>query len=150
LQQANQSQPVHLFVGYANEDAVVARWLTLRLASEGYHIWCDQIKLLGGESYPRDIRKAIRESTFRFIALISKYSIDKDHPLEERTLAKNVGIARKIDDFVIPLNLDGSRAEDLDLLTTDITYIPFNKGWAGGLAQLLTKTRENQCSKNIA
>jgi hypothetical protein len=137
--QASQYHPEHLFIGYAIEDGVFARWLTLRLASEGYKVWCDQIKLLGGESYPRDIRKAIRESTFRFIAVISKSSIDKEHPLEERTLAKNVGLARKIDDFIIPLNLDGSRAEDLDLLTTAVTYIPFSKGWAGGFAQLLAK-----------
>lgn len=50
-----------------------------------------------------------------------------------------MGLARKIDDFIIPLNLDGSRVEDLDLLRTAVTYIPFDKGRAGGFAQLLAK-----------
>lgn len=137
----------HLFIGYALEDGVFARWLTLRLATEGYKVWCDQIKLLGGESYPKNIRKAIRESTFRFLAVISKYSIDKDNPLKERTLATKVGEVRGIDDFLIPLNLDGSRAADLDLLTTDITYIPFHKGWAAGLTQLMTKLQRINAPK---
>lgn len=142
MQQASETRPDHLFISYAVEDGVFARWLTLRLASEGYRVWCDQAKLLGGETYPRDIRKAITESTFRMIAVISKDSIDKKHPLEERTLAESVGIARKIDDFVIPVKLDESRAENLDLQTSAITYVPFNKGWAAGLAQLLTKLQK--------
>jgi hypothetical protein len=129
----------HLFVGYAGEDAEFARWITLRLTSEGYKVWCDQVKLLGGEPYPKDIRKAIRHSLFRFLAVISKYSIDKEMPLSERTLARRVGIERGIDDFIIPLNLDGSKAADLDLITSSITYVPFKDNWAPGLTQLLTK-----------
>ena len=149
MQKGSQVSPDHLFVGYAVEDGVFARWLTLRLTSEGYKVWCDQVKLLGGESYPRDIRKAIRESTFRFVAVISKYSIDKEFPLEERTLAKRVGLARKIDDFILPLNLDGSHAEDLDVLTSTKTYIPFDKGWAGGLSHLLTKLAKVNAPKTL-
>lgn len=139
----------HIFVSYAVEDFVFARWLTLRLTNEGYKVWCDQIKLLGGESYPLDIRKAIAESTFRLLAVISKFSIDKPNPLKERTLAINVGRKRQIPDFVIPLNLDGSKAADLDLLTTDITYIPFYHGWADGLSKVLLKLEKVNSPKGI-
>jgi len=70
------SEREHLFISYATEDWPLAEWLTLRLTSEGYKVWCDRFKLLGGESYPRDIDKAIANSTFRFIGLLSKNSID--------------------------------------------------------------------------
>lgn len=132
----------HLFVGYAGEDAVFARWITLRLTAEGYKVWCDQFELLGGETYPENIRKEIKESLFRFLAVISKYSINKAMPLNERTLAMRVGIDREIDDFIIPLNLDGSKASDLDLTTAAHTYIPFKDNWAAGLAQLLEKLKK--------
>jgi len=58
----------HLFISYAWEDANLAEWLSLKLISQGYKVWCDQIKLLGGESYPSDIDNAIKNNTFRVLA----------------------------------------------------------------------------------
>ena len=51
----------YLFVSYANEDAGLAEWLTLKLTAAGYRVWCDRVKLLGGESYPRNIDAAIEK-----------------------------------------------------------------------------------------
>ncbi|MGD0856653.1 MAG: toll/interleukin-1 receptor domain-containing protein, partial [Dehalococcoidia bacterium] len=70
----------HLFISYATEDGELAEWLTLRLTAAGYKVWCDRVKLLGGESYPRDIDKAIKTQTFRMLALISKSSLTKENP----------------------------------------------------------------------
>ena len=41
--------------------------------------------------------------------------------------------------FLIPLNVDGLKPTELDWMTSDITFIPFHKSWAKGLAQLLKK-----------
>ena len=71
----NEQLVNHLFISYATEDGDLAEWLTLRLTTEGYKVWCDRVKLLGGESYPRDIDKAIKTQTFRMLALISKNSL---------------------------------------------------------------------------
>lgn len=128
----------HLFISYATEDADLAEWLSLKLTSEGYAIWCDRFKLLGGESYPRDIDEAIKTKTFRVLALLSHFSLSKDNPRKERTLALSIGRERGID-FLIPLNVDGLRSAELDWMTSDITFIPFNRSWARGLAQLLKK-----------
>ena len=49
------SEQDHLFISYASEDGDLAEWLALRLASEGYRVWCDRTQLLGGESYPKRI-----------------------------------------------------------------------------------------------
>ena len=101
-----RNEPDHLFVSYASEDGSFAEWLSLRLTSEGFKVWCDRTKLLGGESYPMVIDSAIKNSTFRVIAVLSKHSIRKPNPVKERTLALNIGRERKTD-FLIPLNLDG-------------------------------------------
>ena len=137
----DRQQPVdHLFISYATEDSELAEWLTLRLTTEGYKVWCDRVKLLGGESYPRDIDKAIKTQTFRMIALISTDSLNKENPLKERTLAHNISRQRKID-FVIPIMVDGIKPEELDWMDSDLTYIPFQHSWAEGLLQLIKKLK---------
>ena len=95
--------------------------------------------MLGGEPWPQDIDvaiKAIKERTFRMLALISEHSMKKPNPSKERTLAVNIARARGIPDFMIPLKVD---SVELDWLTTDLTYIPFNRGWSNGWQQLLDK-----------
>jgi len=127
-----------VFINYATEDAAFAEWLTLKLSGEGYKVWCDRVQLLGGESYPKDIDGAIRDRTFRLLALVSAHSKAKDSPLKERILALNLGRERK-QELVIPLNVDGLHAADLPWELQDLTYIPFHGSWAAGLAQLLKK-----------
>ena len=57
-----------LLLSHANpEDNVVTRWLALRLASEGYGVWSDITKLLGGERFWDNIEEAIRERTVKFV-----------------------------------------------------------------------------------
>jgi hypothetical protein len=130
----------HLFISYAIEDALFVDWLCLRLMNEGYQVWCDRLKLLGGESYPRDIDEAISRAAFRFIAVLSKSSIKKTNPVKERTAALALARERK-ENFVIPLNLDGLAASELGWMQSDLTYIGFTN-WKQGLDQLL-KNLEN-------
>lgn len=133
-------------MSYATEDAVLAEWLTLKLTAEGFKVWCDRTKLLGGESYPVDITKAITNSTFRMLALMSKSSVNKPNPVSERTLALNIGAERKVD-FVIPIKVDEIKPTELDFMTSNRTFIPFNHGWAHGLSQLLKKLNEIDAPK---
>jgi hypothetical protein len=126
----------HLFVSYAGEDWPFVEWLTLRLTAEGYRVWCDRMKLLGGESYPNDIDDAIKNRTLRLLAVLSRNSVKKANPLKERTLALNLARERN-ENFLVPLNLDGLSPTDLGWMVSDLTFIPFHLGWADGLAQLL-------------
>ncbi len=138
----------YLFISYASEDGDLAEWLTLKLTSEGYAVWCDRFKLLGGESYPRNIDEAIKSETFRVIALLSRFSLSKPNPVKERTLALNIARSRK-EDFLIPLNVDGLRPTELDWMTSDLTFIPFYKSWALGLRKLLKKLSSIDAPKPI-
>jgi hypothetical protein len=143
----NSSVRDHLFISYAWEDQAFARWLALRLTAEGYKVWIDQLKLLGGESWPLDIDAAIKTRTFRMLGLLSKHSIAKPNPVKERTLALNIAKKPEMKGFLIPLNVDGLAATDLDWLTSDITYVPFVDSWAKGLGQLLKLLEREQCPK---
>lgn len=134
--QMTQNRATHLFISYAIEDAPLADWLARKLANQGYAVWQDRLKMLGGEPWPQDIDVAIKERTFRMLALISEHSMKKPNPSKERTLALNIARTREIPDFMIPLKVD---AVELDWLTTDLTYIPFNRGWSNGWRQLLDK-----------
>ena len=132
-------KPTHLFVSYASENRVFSDWLALKLVSEGYEVWYDRIKLLGGESYPNDIDTAIKNKSFRVLGLLSEHSARKENPVKERTLALNISRDRGIKDFYIPLNVDGLKPQELPWMTSDLTFIPFYKGWFEGFVALQKK-----------
>lgn len=138
----------HVFISYASEDAAFAKWLTLRLTVAGYRVWCDHVKLLGGESYPTDIDLAIKTGAFRVLAVLSQHSLHKSNPLKERTLALSLQKARG-KELLIPLNLSGLRPEDLDWMTSDITFIPFHHNWADGLARLRKKLEKVNAPQSL-
>jgi hypothetical protein len=138
----NRFTPIrdHLFISYAWEDGALAEWLTLKLTAEGYRVWCDRFKMLGGERWPEDIDEAIKTRTFRMLHLLSKHSLHKENPAKERQLALTLSKVRA-EEFLIPLNLDGTIPTDLPWQLTDIAYIPF-QNWANGLGQLLEKLKK--------
>jgi hypothetical protein len=137
----------HLFISYAVEDAVLARWLARKLAARGHPVWFDQMKLLGGEPWPQTIDDAIKIRTFRMLALISEHSLRKPKPTGERTLAQRIADQRKIPDFLIPLKTDDC---ELDWLTTTVSYISFVRGWAEGWRTLLKKLDSISAPRSLA
>lgn len=138
----------HLFISYATEDWPFVEWLALRLTAEGYKIWCDRFKLLGGESYPKDIDEAIKNRAFRLLAVLSRNSIRKPNPLKERTLALNLAKERN-ENFLIPLNLDGMSPTDLGWMVSDLTFVSFHLSWAEGLAQLLISLEQSNAPREF-
>ncbi len=139
--------PTHLFISYASEDGVLAKWLARKLAALGYAVWFDQLEMLGGEPWPQTIDDAIKNRTFRMLGLISASSLHKSKPTGERVLAQKIAEQRSIPDFLIPLKVDGT---ELDWLTTAISYVPFNRGWADGWRQLLKKLDSISTPKTLA
>jgi hypothetical protein len=139
--------PAHLFISYAVEDVALARWVARKLAARGHPVWFDQMKLLGGEQWPQTVDDAIKNRTFRMVALISEHSLRKQKPTGERTLAQRIAEQRKIPDFLIPLKVDGS---ELDWLTTTVSYISFTRGWADGWRALVKKLDSISAPRSLA
>lgn len=138
----------HLFISCVPEDGALADWLTRRLTAEGYAVWCERFKLLGGESYPDDVDNAIKNHTFRMISLYSKASLRHPEVMRQRSLALNLSKELKAN-FLIPVNVDGIRTSQLDKLTSTLTFISFEKNWAIGLNQLLKNLSLVDCPKPL-
>jgi TIR domain-containing protein len=138
-----------VFVSHANpEDNEFALWLSLQLAREGYPVWCDLAKLLGGEDFWRDAEAAIRERTAKFLYVLSRTSNDKEGPLGELQIAKNVQRDDGLRDFVIPVLIDDLPPRLANIRLANINLIPFRDGWAPALAQLFKKLEEDNVPKD--
>src|SRR6267142_1899583 len=95
-----------LLLSHANpEDNEFTLWLALQLAKEGYPVWCDLTKLLGGERFWTNIETAIRRRTRVFLYGLSATSNEKDGPRRELQLAQSVERTEKLRDFIIPLHI---------------------------------------------
>lgn len=138
-----------LFISHANpEDNEFAEWLALRLAAEGFPVWCDVVDLLGGETFWSDVEKLIRERAAKVIFIVSKHSSVKGGTLQELGLAKSVQRAEKITDFVIPIGIDDLAPMDYNIQLNQVNVLRFQDGWHLGLDRLIEKLRKDRVSSD--
>ncbi len=138
-----------IFISHANpEDNEFARWLTLRLITEGYPTWCDLVRLRGGEDFWKDIEQAIRTRTIKFIYVLSRVSNVKDGPLQELAVAKAVARKESLNDFILPVHIDNLSYDEMNIEIKRLNAISFEGGWAQGLAQLLRKLEDEGVPKD--
>lgn len=133
-----------VFVSHANpEDNAFATWLTLRLTREGYRVWCDVVKLRGGDDFWKNIEAAIRLRTRRFIFVTSRVSNQKPGTLKELAVAEGVARTLGEDRFIIPVKVDDLPYGEHNIQINRLNAINFTNGWAPGLAELLRTLRED-------
>ena len=138
-----------LLLSHANpEDNEFTLWLALQLANEGYRVWCDLTKLLGGEVFWDDIEAVIRTRTAKVLYVLSRNSNGKDGPLRELHLAQSLARKEGIQDFVIPLHIDDLPYGEVTIELTRVNATPFEDSWAQGLATLLKKLEEDAVPKD--
>ena len=138
-----------LFISHANpEDNHFSQWLSLQLAKEGYRVWCDLTRLLGGEDFWADIEDAIRSEAGKLVYVLSRYSNVKPGPLQELHLSLSVARAHGLRDFVIPLLVDDLPHSDINIQLARINATDFSRGWAQGLRSLLEKLERDGVAKD--
>lgn len=77
-----------VFISHAApEDNVFSRWLGAKLELAGYLVWHDLARLKGGDLFWGKIEAAIREDSFRVVAVVSKVSIHKQGVKNEWAVA---------------------------------------------------------------
>jgi hypothetical protein len=138
-----------VFISHANpEDNELALWLALQLGNEGYPVWCDLTKLLGGEDFWKDAEVAIREQTIKFLYVLSKTSNTKRGPRQELQIAHNVLRDHpELGDFIIPLLIDDLPPREINIQLAPLTAISFYPRWRPGLGKLLTKLHEGRVQR---
>lgn len=139
-----------VFVSHANpEDNEFTSWLVLKLANEGYRVWCDLINLIAGETFWDDIETAIREYSIKFIFVLSKTSNVKEGSKDELHIAKTVAQIQEIKDFIIPVKIDDIDYENTNVALHRKTVIDFTLGgWARGLNKLVEKFEKDKVPKD--
>lgn len=138
-----------LFISHANpEDNEFARWITLRLAGEGYPVFCEIVKFLGGEDPWRDVEQLIRQNTVKFLFVQSKTAMEKDGTRRELNLAYQVAKKDNLKDFIIPLKVETIPHYEVSVELQTTLSIEFSHGWAKGLHQLLEKLEQQKVEKN--
>ncbi|MEW6030229.1 MAG: toll/interleukin-1 receptor domain-containing protein [Chloroflexota bacterium] len=147
ISKSQQEGRKYIFISYAEQDWGLADWLSRKLISEGFFVWCERLKLLGGEEYPRNIDEALNSKTFRVIALYSSVSLQNQELMRQRHVSTEIGKRLGVD-FVIPLDVDGIDFSQLDKRTGSLVFIPFTN-WGNGLKQLLSKLSETNCPKRF-
>jgi hypothetical protein len=138
-----------LLLSHANpEDNEFTLWLALQLANEGYRVWCDLTKLLGGEVFWDNIEDAIKTRAAKVLYILSRTSNAKDGPLKELHFAQGVAKRDKLKDFVIPLHIDDLLHGDVTIEISRINTVQFEQSWGAGLAKLLEKLEEDNVPKD--
>ncbi len=149
-----------IFISHATpEDNEFTIWLASKLELMGYKVWIDKNGLLGGEKFWEEIDNAIRNYTIKFLLVYSNnifYKDENGNPLggklkdgvsKEYSFAENIGKKEKVNDFIIPLNID-SADYSLFIGLDRSNQISFHDNWAQGLIQLEKKLAKDEIPKN--
>lgn len=102
-----------VFLCHASIDKPLVRALYKRLIADGFDAWLDEEKLLPGQNFPLEIKKAVRES-IAVIVCLTKNSVSK-----EGYVHKEIKIALDIADekpegtiFIIPARFEDCNVPD--------------------------------------
>jgi hypothetical protein len=138
-----------LFISHATpEDNQFAMWLALRLAAEGYPVWCDLTKLIGGEPFWKEIESAIRERTRKFLFVLSKHSNTKEGTRDELEVAATVRKQLGDDHFIIPLRVDAFSYSDTNIRIHKLNVVDFFPNWMTGFQRLVERIEDDKVQKD--
>ncbi len=138
-----------LFISHATpEDNQFAMWLALRLAAEGYPVWCDLTKLLGGEPFWKEIETAIRERTCKFLFVLSQYSNSKEGTRDELEVATTVGKKLGDDRFIIPLRADDFAYSEANIRIHKLNVVDCVPNWMAGFQRLIERLEDDNVQKD--
>ncbi|HVB57848.1 MAG TPA: toll/interleukin-1 receptor domain-containing protein [Candidatus Acidoferrales bacterium] len=138
-----------LLISHAIEDNEFTLWLTLQLAKEGYRVWCDLTKLLGGENFWDDIEQVLRNRGCKFVYVLSHVS----NGGAERGFRKELHLAdveakhNGSKDFIIPVAIDDLPSAEYNVYLSLRQSIAFFPSWRDGLVLLLKKLSRDRVPK---
>jgi len=109
----NLSRQLRVFLLHARRDEKKVHRLYLRLVKEGADVWLDQEKLLPGQDWAYEIRKAIHSSDIVIACLSGQFNRQGGYRHEELRIAveKAASLFRG-STFLIPVRLDACDLPD--------------------------------------
>jgi len=99
-------RPLKIFLCHAHADKQKVRELFLRLTKDGVDVWLDREKLLPGQDWEMEIRKAVREADVVVVCLSKQFNSVGFRQREVR-LALDTAMEKNKDEiFIIPVRLE--------------------------------------------
>jgi hypothetical protein len=96
-----------IFISHATpSDNDFTKWLSFKLISLGYIVWCDILFLEKGVDFWKTIENEIRTNTCRFLIALSETSNVSEGVLNEIAVANKVKKEMADEGFIIPLLID--------------------------------------------
>jgi hypothetical protein len=104
---ANEKKGLKVFLCHSSFDKPLVRELYKRLSKEGFNVWLDEAKLVGGQDWETEIKKAVKTSHIVLVCL-SKSSVGKVGFIQKE-IRYALDIAQEHPDediYIIPLRLE--------------------------------------------
>jgi len=148
-----ENQPIlrnKIFISHATpDDNDFTKWLSLKLISLGYIVWCDILFLDKGVDFWKTIEYEIRTNTCRFLIVLSETSNEREGVLNEIAVANKVKKEIKDEKFILPLLIDEKLSFDkINIEINRLNTIDFSKSWLNGLHDLKQTFVDNNIPKN--
>lgn len=125
-----------IFISHATpQDNDVVRWLGARLELAGYEVWFDLERLKGGDIFWEKIEKAIREESFRMLAIVSDAAIRK--PNVQNEWEAGLIVEKSMPGYVVPITIGGFNFDNFPIRFVRKNAIDFSPGWHQGLLRVL-------------
>lgn len=108
------SKQLQVFLLYARSDREAVHRLYQRVVKEGADVWLDREKILPGQDWQYEIRRAIRESDIVIVCLSRQFNKQGGYRHEELKIA--VAKARSLPEdriFIIPARLENCDLPEL-------------------------------------
>lgn len=135
-----------IFISHATpEDNNFVSWLGSKLELAGYKVWHDLARLKGGDYFWDKIEAAIRNDSFRLVAVVSKVAVGKQGVKNEWAVADTV--ERSVPGFIIPVRIDDIPFGDVPITLHRKNLLDFTGGWHKGLAALVDTLEEAKAPK---
>lgn len=141
------SHKTSIFLSHATpQDNDVVRWLAAKLELAGYQVWHDLERLKGGDVFWDKIERAIREESFRMVAVVSNIAIQK--PNVQNEWEAGLIVEKGAPGFVIPITVGGFDFDKLPIRLVRKNAIDFGGGWHEGLLKLLDTLADARAPKS--
>jgi hypothetical protein len=99
-------RPLHVFLSYAHADREAVHTLYRRLIKDGVDAWLDKEKLLPGQDWDLEIRKAVRSVDVVIVCLSKQFNQAGFRQKEVRIALNEADMKPEGDIFIIPARLD--------------------------------------------
>lgn len=126
----------------------MVRWLGAKLELAGYEVWFDLERLKGGDVFWAKIEQAIREESFRMVAVVSDSAVQK--PNVQNEWEAGLVVEKTVPGFVIPITIGGFNFDNLPIRFVRKNAIDFTPGWHQGLLRLLDTLEDAKSPRSVA